>query len=108
MNEEEICNYLLNDGWKEFPDVFRKESRNFAKHFETETPCFGNDRQGEIQVVISVSTWNGSSSYEIELCGEGKDGTWFKVLNYALPENIEDGIKLIPRMLAAWEVLANN
>jgi len=46
-------------------------------------------------------------SFEMTIRGELTDGTWIEFINYAMPENIEDVIAKIPRLLAAWEAMAN-
>ena len=43
--------------------------------------------------------------YDLEICGELFDGTWVKVEQWALSADIEEGLKVIPRMLSAWEHL---
>lgn len=98
---------LIADGWKEYPDQFRQYARCFCKQFETKTPCRCNSDRAGIQVCCSVSKLYDVVRYEFDLCGELHDGTWVKLLQYALPGDIDDGLKLIPRMLDAWEFMVN-
>ena len=42
-----------------------------------------------------------------QLAGGLHDGTWIKLHQWALPEDITEGLKLIPRMLDTWEFIAN-
>jgi hypothetical protein len=102
-----IYEQLVKDGWKEYPNQFRSYSRSFYKKFETPTRCFGNDDRPGIQIEIAVGEHNGQISMEIELCAGVKDETWFKIQNYAVPNTLERAVLLIPRMLAAWELVAN-
>ena len=107
MSEEETCNLLIADGWREYPDQFRKESRCFYKRFDTPTRCFGNSDKNGIQIQCSVSQFREFVSYELEIVAGLSDETWFTLHNYSLPKDVRDGLKLIPRMLNAWETVAN-
>jgi hypothetical protein len=49
-----------------------------------------------------------ADSFEMAIRGELPDGTWIEFLNYSLPENIEETISKIPRLLAAWETMAKH
>jgi len=98
---------LIAYGWKEYPDQFRQYARCFYKQFETKTPCRLNDDKAGIQVCCAVSKLPGVARYELELCGELPDGTWIMLMWYCLTIDIDEGLKLIPRMLAAWETMAN-
>jgi len=98
--------YLKDNGWTEFPDQFRTHARCFAKRFDTPTRCNCNYDKPGIQVVIAVSNYNGTNC-EIDIHGELPDETWTQMSNYCMPENIEEVIAKIPRLLAAWEIMAN-
>ena len=100
----DIIQYLQDNGWKEFPDQFRKTTRCFAKRYDTPTRCHCNDDKAGIQVVLGISVWtDGRDSIEMDICGELSDGTWVELKNYVLPQDIESVINLIPRMLSIWE-----
>lgn len=100
--------FLNREGWREYPDHFRKHACCFFKRFKTPTRCLCNTNKDGMQVCVAVSNFNGGESYEIDLCGQIANGTWVKLHQYALPEKIEDGIAMIPQLLAAWELLANS
>ena len=103
------CSRLLSDGWREYPDQFRKYARCFFKRFDTPTRCICNDDKVGMQICVAVSEHEGRSSYEIDLHGELPDGTWIKLHNHGMPEDIEAGLATIPRLLATWEfICANN
>lgn len=97
------CMELFADGWREFPDQFKKYARCFYKRFDTPTRCHGNDDKPGVQVTIAVSELNGWMSMEMELCAGLKDETWLKIQNYALPKTVKEVTALVPRMLAIWE-----
>ena len=101
--------YLIENGWREYNDYIAmdKSSRFFAKRFDTTTRCACNDDKDGMQVCIRVTSRAMSDSFESTVRGELSDGTWIELLNYAMPENIEDVIAKIPRLLAAWEAMAN-
>lgn len=108
MNESKTksnlcCDELLADGWREFPDQFKKYARCFYKRFNTPTCCFGNDDKPGIQIQISVSEQFDSVCMELDLCAGLKDGTWLKIQNYSLPKTAAEVVALIPRILATWE-----
>lgn len=107
MSKEEMCNVLLADGWREYPDQFKKESRCFYKRFDTPTRCHGNSDKRGIQIQCSVSEFREHSSYELEIIAGLPDDTWFRLQNYSLPNDIRDGLNLIPRMLHVWETASN-
>lgn len=97
-----IIEQLLADGWREYPDQFKKYARCFYKQFDTPTRCFGNDDKAGVQICVAVSDMDWIS-IEMDLCAGLKDGTWLKIQNYALPKTIKEVTALIPRMLSAWE-----
>ena len=95
---------LLADGWREYPNQFRKYARCFYKRFDTPTVCSGNSNKPGMQIEISVSDgYAGGVSMEMELCAGLKDGTWLKIQNYSLPKTVAEVTALIPRLLAMWE-----
>lgn len=102
------CSRLLADGWREYPDQFRKYARCFFKRFDTPTRCACNDDKAGMQICVAVSEHEGRSSYEIDLHGELPDGTWINLHNHGMPEDIEAGLATIPRLLATWEFICAN
>ena len=68
--------------------------------FDTPTVCSGNSDKPGMQVGIYVSS---DGEMEMELCAGLRDDTWIKILNYSLPNTLEEVIPLIPRLLAIWE-----
>ncbi len=98
---------LLADGWREYPNQFKKYARCFYKRFDSLTRCHGNDDKPGMQIQISVSDgYAGGVAMELELCAGLKDETWLTIHNYSLPKTVEEVTALIPRMIAVWE-LAN-
>ena len=61
-----------------------------------------------MQICVAVAEHEGRSSYEIDLHGELPDGTWIKLHNHGIPEDIEAGLAAIPRLLATWEFICAN
>lgn len=101
------CSLLLSEGWKEGRDQFRQYARMFYKRHDTPTRCACNDDKAGMQVCIYVSELNGRTGYEIELCGELRDGTWLKLHQWAMPTDIRAGMLTINRLLSTWEFAAN-
>ena len=108
--EETIYDILEENLFREYVDNNRC-GRTFFKRFDTPTRCNANSNKPGIQVCIYVSdlTHNGKtiSMFEIELGGELKDETWFKIQQWGFVDDIYVGFKAIPRMIAAWELAAN-
>lgn len=111
MNKKEIINLLEITGWKSYPDQFRKEATCMYKRFDTPTRCKCNDDKAGLQVCLSVSEFEHmsgkSASIELDICGELRDGSWVKLLNYGFGSDINKALAAIPSMLAAWETLNN-
>ena len=101
--------YLQDNGWKEYSDYITmdKSSRFFAKRYATASRCACNHEKDGMQVCMRVTSHAMADSFEMTTRGELPDGTWIDLLNYAMPENIENVIAKIPRLLAAWEAMAN-
>ena len=104
---EHIVCTLINYGWREYPDSMRRHARCFFKRFDTPTRCRCNNDKAGVQVCCAVSKLNERVSYEISLCGELTDGTWIELHQWSMPEDIEQGLAMIPRMLDTWEYIAN-
>jgi len=102
-----IYEQLVRDGWREYPNQFRSYSRCFYKKLDTSTRCHCNDDKPGIQIEIAVSEHEGRVSMELELCAGVRDETWFKIQNYSLPKTLDGVYLLIPRMISAWELVAN-
>jgi hypothetical protein len=105
-----IIQYLQDNGWKEYPDRLRSQTRCFYKRFDTPTRCHCNDDKDGISVCAGVSNWDGGSqSVELDITGELPDESWIQLKGYGFKRDpdINTIIASIPRLLAAWEVLAN-
>lgn len=101
---EYSTNFLFVQGWREYPDQFRRHARCFFKRFKTPTPCACNYDKPGMQVCIAISDgFEGRESFEIDLVGEVPNGTWVKLHQYGLPKEIESVLRLIPGLLALWE-----
>ena len=99
----EMTSYLEANGWHEYSYVLRPESRCFYKYFSTPTPCACNDSKPGLQVGVACAEIQGHVMYDLDICGELPDGSWVKVAQWGLHDGIEEGLKVIPRMLSAWE-----
>lgn len=99
--------WLAAGGWREYPNQF-KSARCFYKHFDTPTRCACNDDKPGMQIEISVSERDGVENYEMELNGEMRDGTWLKLHQWVLPNDIKQVVALIPRLLGIWEAAARD
>lgn len=102
------CQTLKADGWIECQDMFRKYATCLYKRFDTPTRCACNDDKPGMQVCVAVSHHDKFMSYEIDLTGELLDGSWIKLHNYSLRQDIEKGLATIPKLLATWEFIATN
>lgn len=105
MNDS--CEKLINEGWREYPDQFRKDSRCFFKWYETPTRCACNDNKSGMQICFAMSEYEDVESIEVDICGELPDGTWIKIMQYGLPKDLDECLAVIPRMLAIWEAITN-
>ena len=107
-----LCQHFADDGWREYRDAFKKRARCFAKRFDTPTRCGCNSDKAGMQVVVSVADFDGYPAmqglvtYEISLTGELSDGSWIELHQWMLPDDIAEGLKLIPRLLDTWEHIA--
>lgn len=99
--------HLIDQGWREYPDQFRTHARCFYKRHETPTRCACKDGKPGLQVGVFVSHLLDRESYEMEVAGELSDGTWLKIYQWSMPDDIRDGLSRIPRMLSSWEHAAN-
>ncbi len=97
------CSVLHSLGWREGRDQFRNYARMFYKRHDTPTRCAGNDDKAGVQVCLYVSDLQGRTNIEMEVCGGLADGTWLKLHNYALPQDVHGVLALIPRIIAVWE-----
>lgn len=94
---------LLGNGWREYPNVLKPHARCFYQQFNTPSRCNGNSDKPGLQIELAISELNSHTLMELELCAGLKDDTWLRIQNYSLPDDVEKVLKLIPRMLAAWE-----
>jgi hypothetical protein len=99
--------WLRNDGWREWPNQFKKYARCYYKRFDTPFRCHGNeDKPGmQVQLAVSISDFNGDcrEHFEIEIVGGLSDETWVTLHNYSLPTDIAKAVALIPRLVSLWE-----
>lgn len=98
---------LESDGWKQYPDQFRKHAKCLFKRFDTPTRCHCNDSKPGMQVCISVSEHCGVENFELDLCGEVSDGSWIKLQSYGVLNGIDGALEAIPRLMATWECASN-
>ena len=110
MKETQTIQTLIEQGWKEYPDKFRKHARCFYKRYDTPTRCNCNDDKPGIQVCIAIGEpfmgFEGGS-IEIDICAELSDETWIKMLHYGIGNDVDKALAAIPRILAAWETISN-
>lgn len=100
---------LLAQGWREYPDQFNKYARCFYKQHATPTRCHCNDDKEGIQVCIAVyevDEHRPKEGFEVDLCGELKDGSWIKLKQWSLTD-LDGALAVIPRLLSTWEHVAN-
>jgi hypothetical protein len=95
---------LLENGWNSDTYVLYPNAECFFKRFETPTQCHCNDDKKGLLVMIAVYAVN--IEVEVEVVGELFDGTWIKIHQYALPKDIAEVLKIVPRLLVAWEAAA--
>jgi hypothetical protein len=112
---EALCQILLDNDWKESPDIFMKNSRCFFKKFEALAECNTNGKGNGIQVCVSVSNYRAydhdTQSVEVNISAEHKDESWIEIKNYGViivPENIEEVNKLAGRLVKTWETFASS
>jgi hypothetical protein len=120
LKNSAIAKFLEDRGWTKYRSITKSSScQSFWKKFLVSTKCKCNDEN--FQIIVCCHTYDYESyaidngqmnenftvKYEFELSGQFTDGTWIKLTQYANPEKIEDGIKLIPRMLGAWDFMAS-
>jgi len=103
---QEHLDILLADGWVVFKDVLSHADKALAKHVPTDTPCFLNERDGVIQVIIRLYSHGKHSSFEIELVATTKTGHALKLDLWAYDE-LEEGLAQIPAMIKTWEFFNN-
>lgn len=100
---KEIIEKLKADGWKEYNDR-SKGGRSFYKAFPSKYPYRPSEDKKELQICCTVYDVI-HIEFELEITGELVDGTWVKLLNYALPTDIEEVLSKIPRMIKIWEIM---
>ena len=108
---DDIYSILEEDGWREMPNALKTYARCFYKRFETPTRCRCNDKPG-MQVAINVAEWANPTtggtdiSYEMDLSGEIENEVWAGLTFYSMPSDPRQGLSMIPKLLATWEVAA--
>lgn len=95
----EACDFLAREGWHESRDFMRPEARCFYRFFAAAHLCRLNKNKPGIQVCVAVY----GAAYELELAGELADGSWLRLCQWGLPDSIEEGVALVPRLVAMWE-----
>lgn len=99
----EVIEKLKADGWKEYID-HSKGGRSFYKAYPSKYAYRPSENKKELQICCTVYELM-RIEFELEIVGELKDGTWIKLLNYGLPDNIENVLNKIPRMIKTWEII---
>jgi hypothetical protein len=103
MHTQDIESFLIKDGWEYIEDPFEKESKPYYKFFDTPTKCKHNHDKPGVKICIKLC----GNIYQMHLGGQLQDGTWIKLFHWVIPLNLEEGLQLIPRLLATWEFVAN-
>ncbi len=93
--------FLVTQGWE--PSTHG--GWLYSKAFPTTTRCGFYKGVPGIQVTFRFIT---SRDYFFELRGQLPDGTWASVTRHRLPDDIEEGLKVIPGMLKVWELLCQS
>lgn len=99
---------LEANGWREYPNQFKKYSRCFYKRMDTPCRCHCNDDKAGIQVQMSVGNFDGNESLELEIVAGLQDETWVTLHNYALPKDVNQALALVPRLVALWEAASRS
>ena len=90
------------------PKHIRQSWTSLLQALRHPTRCSCNHDKEGMQVSIGLSNYPECCTYEIELNGELPDGTWVNLHNHGMPNDLEAGLATIPRLLAAWEFIANH
>ena len=97
--------FLKLAGWREYPNRF-KDARCFYKRFDSECRCQHNEDKPGIQVDLSIWNLECGRSYQLQIVGGIPDGTSVELMNYGLPKDIGEVVKLIPRLVRLWDTVA--
>jgi hypothetical protein len=110
---DEIQTKLESQGWRQYPNQFKKDAEMWCKRFPA-TRCLCNDDRDGIQVEIYIypgmdGIHGEDANFEVELTGEIATG-WFHVHRYGMKTGgivgLNEAIALVPSMLAQWELAA--
>jgi hypothetical protein len=114
MKFDDIAQYVLDQGYKEYPSshgIARDSgARSFEKRLPKGTPCKCNDDK----VSWHITVWpeiridqnrNSVPSVEVEIFGEQQGGTWFKLKAYSIDiDNLSVSLdRAEQNVLAAWQ-----
>jgi len=108
LNQAEVVEALRADGWRGGGFTPNDDYvRRLYRFYKTPTHCACNADKPGIQLECAV--WEfpdgcGAKIY-IELVAETPDGKWPKIQIGC--DSLEDMENQIPRLLAAWELIAN-
>jgi hypothetical protein len=96
--------YLMNEGWQRYKSTF---SDIWCKRWKDAPRCKCNIEKEGIQVVVTISVWDTSANYEIDVTGEKPDGVWVKLCAYGLDAaSIQDTLNVqADKLIAAWTAL---
>lgn len=107
LNTTDAETWLTQNGWKEYPNQFKKYARCFYKRFPNSTPCSWNDDKPGIQVELAVYERDGMYGFGLEIVAGLKDATGLRIEKYALPNKLEDVLSLVPGLIDLWEYATN-
>ena len=111
MSLEELKNYLKNEGWAPCASA-DGVVYPFAKIHDTSAGCLSNHPgEGKIQVVLDVYVWtkyvqDKLPSFQLSIRGQLHNNRWVDFTIHALPEDIAEALKEVPRLIACWETAA--
>ncbi len=95
--------FLVTQGWTmDYPHI-----GYCHKFYETKTRCGLNSDKPGILVTFRALAQD-TRCYQFELRGQLPDGTWVSIVRFSLPDDIEEGLKVIPKMIEVWELLCQS
>jgi hypothetical protein len=105
---DKYSRHLLELGWRRYTTPWPEDAYVcFYKSYPTPTRCFHNPEKEGLSVCCTVS-YLFQISYELSVRAGLPDGTTVELHQWSLPDNIDEGLAMIPRMLAAWECMCAN
>jgi hypothetical protein len=105
---QEIQNRLKQEGWRLQPNppYINYSADMFWKQFPNHQRCYLNEGIGK-QIEIYFSAHSGR--VEIECAGEAADGTWIKLLVYAIDNpTYELLMEKVNSLLNLWDIYTTN